>query len=142
MALKNCLHPKELEPQILEGAFHQDQGHQGLYHFCQPLGVKGREEDKIQRILFNKGVNEVKGLYNTLISCDNGTFPWKPIWKSITPLRETFFVWTATLKKILASDNLRKRHVMVSGLLHFSTVVCTREMGKLWIIFYYPQQQI
>ena len=36
-------------------------------------------------------------------------FPWKIIWKSLAPLRVSFFVWEATHDSILAYDNLQKR---------------------------------
>ena len=35
------------------------------------------------------------------------------IWKSRAPPRVAFFVWTATLGRILTIDNLRRRNVMV-----------------------------
>jgi hypothetical protein len=40
-------------------------------------------------------------------------FPWKGIWKVKVPLRVSFFVWTASLGKILTLDNLRKRGLIV-----------------------------
>ena len=36
-------------------------------------------------------------------------FPWKIIWKSLTPLRVSFFVWEATHDSVLTFDNLQKR---------------------------------
>jgi hypothetical protein len=41
------------------------------------------------------------------------SFPWKSIWKVKVPFRVSFFVWTATLGRILTLDNLHKRGVFV-----------------------------
>jgi hypothetical protein len=41
------------------------------------------------------------------------SFPWKSIWKVKVLPRMAFFVWTATLRKILTLDNLRKRNIIV-----------------------------
>jgi hypothetical protein len=40
------------------------------------------------------------------------SFPWKHIWKSGVPPRVAFFVWPATLGKILTVDNLRRRAII------------------------------
>jgi hypothetical protein len=41
------------------------------------------------------------------------SFPWKGIWKVKVPLQVSFFVWTASLGKILTLDNLCKRGLIV-----------------------------
>ena len=41
------------------------------------------------------------------------SFPWRMIWQSKVPPRVAFFSWSASLGKILTTDNLRKRRVMV-----------------------------
>ena len=40
-------------------------------------------------------------------------FSWKSVWRTKSPLRAAFFVWSAALEKILTLDNLRKRLVVV-----------------------------
>jgi hypothetical protein len=40
-------------------------------------------------------------------------FPWKSIWKVKVLLRVSFFVWTAAFGRILMSDNLWKRGLIV-----------------------------
>ena len=40
-------------------------------------------------------------------------FPWKAIWKPKAPSRVAFFLWTATLGKILTADTLRKRNIIL-----------------------------
>ncbi len=39
-------------------------------------------------------------------------FPWKSIWKPRVPTRVVFFLWTATLGRILTVDNLRKKNTI------------------------------
>jgi hypothetical protein len=62
---------------------------------------------------------EVRSFFGVLsISSDRyeggcSSFPWKGIWKVKVPLRVSFFVWTASLGKILTLDNLRKRGLIV-----------------------------
>ena len=41
------------------------------------------------------------------------SFPWRMIWQSKVPPRVAFFSRSAFLGKILTTDNLRKRHVLV-----------------------------
>ena len=45
---------------------------------------------------------EVKSYYQVLSTLVWFTFPWKSNWKVKIPSRVAFFVWTATLGKILA----------------------------------------
>uniref|UniRef100_A0A2N9HC19 Reverse transcriptase zinc-binding domain-containing protein n=1 Tax=Fagus sylvatica TaxID=28930 RepID=A0A2N9HC19_FAGSY len=61
-----------------------------------------------------RGLFEVRSFYTTLISPNPpGTFPWKSVWKAKVPSRVAFFVWTAALGKILTTENLRKRRVII-----------------------------
>ena len=41
------------------------------------------------------------------------SFPWKMTLQSKVPSRVAFFSWSASLGKILTTDNLRKRRVIV-----------------------------
>jgi hypothetical protein len=43
------------------------------------------------------------------------SFPWRSIWKVKVPLRISFFVWIATLGKILTLDNLREISIILVG---------------------------
>ena len=40
-------------------------------------------------------------------------FPWRSIWKSKTPSKVCFFVWVASLGKILIADNLQRRNIIM-----------------------------
>jgi len=65
---------------------------------------------------FKKGLFEVRSFYEELIRKDGPSFPsfpWKNIWCVKAPTMVAFFVWSATLGKILTHDNLRKRNVIV-----------------------------
>ena len=55
---------------------------------------------------------EVRSYYHVLSIPTRYHFPWKSIWRVKTPLRVSFFVWTA-LGKILTLDNLKKRNVVL-----------------------------
>jgi hypothetical protein len=48
-----------------------------------------------------------------LYSGDSDFFPWKSMWRVKVLLKESFFVWTAALGKILTIDNLRCSKVIV-----------------------------
>ena len=56
---------------------------------------------------------QVKSYYRALLPSADRYVPWKSIWKTKAPPRVAFFVWAAALVHILATDNLRRRHVIV-----------------------------
>ena len=41
------------------------------------------------------------------------SFPWRLVWQSKVPPRVAFFSWSASLGKILTTDNLHKRRIIV-----------------------------
>ena len=41
------------------------------------------------------------------------SFPWRLVWQSKVPPRVAFFSWSASLGKILTTDNLLKRSIIV-----------------------------
>ena len=41
------------------------------------------------------------------------SFPWRLVWQSKVPPRVAFFSWSVSLGKILTTDNLRKRRIIV-----------------------------
>ena len=60
------------------------------------------------------------------------SFPWRVVWQSKVPPRVAFFSWSASLGKILTTDNFCK------GVLLFLTgVICVRGVGSRWIIFFF-----
>jgi hypothetical protein len=56
---------------------------------------------------------KVSSYYRVLSSRDDISFPWKSIWKPKVPSRVAFFVWVASLGKILTADNLRNRNIIL-----------------------------
>jgi hypothetical protein len=62
---------------------------------------------------FKRGLFEVRSYYEVLIMKNGPLFSWKSIWRVKAPTRVAFFVWSASLGKILTHDNLRKRNVVV-----------------------------
>ena len=58
---------------------------------------------------------QVKSFYKHLSSTGAGFFPWKNIWKAKVPPRVAFFSWTATSRKILTLDILRRRGLILAS---------------------------
>jgi len=74
------------------------------------LKVRYEGEDKICWISSRRKSFEVKSYYKVLSSPIQSSIIWKSIWKVKVPLRVAFFVWTATLEKILTLDNLHEKY--------------------------------
>jgi hypothetical protein len=61
-------------------------------------------------------------MFYCVMGCNDGfLFPWESVWQTKVPLREAFFAWLATLRKILTMEN-RRKHV----LLWLIGVVCVK----------------
>jgi hypothetical protein len=56
---------------------------------------------------------KVSSFYRTLSLVKDCSFPWKSIWKPKVPSRVSFFFWVASLGKILTTENLRKRNIIL-----------------------------
>ena len=56
---------------------------------------------------------EVRGCYGSFYPPIVVSFPWRMIWQSKVPPRVAFFPWSASLGKILTTDNFHKRRVIV-----------------------------
>ncbi len=75
--------------------------------------AKGHKEDRMCWRGGSKDGFQVKSYYRALLPLSGYDMPWKSIWKSKAPPRVAFFVWTAALGRILTTDNLRRRQVIV-----------------------------
>ena len=75
--------------------------------------AKGHGEDRLCWRGGSKDGFQVKSYYRALLPQSVFAMPWKSIWKSKAPPRVAFFVWTAALGRILTTDNLRRRQVIV-----------------------------
>jgi hypothetical protein len=82
-----------------------------LYTFRRHMGVM----DCMSWNPSKRNIFEVKSFFCMLssLATETSTFPWRGIWKVKVPLRVSFFVWMATLGKILTLDNLHKRGIIV-----------------------------
>ncbi|KAG2729847.1 hypothetical protein I3760_01G267900 [Carya illinoinensis] len=60
-----------------------------------------------------KGKFSVSSFYEANTMQQRPKFPWKNIWRSKAPTKAAFFVWTAVLGKILTTDNLRRRGLII-----------------------------
>ncbi|XP_041002530.1 uncharacterized protein LOC121248205 [Juglans microcarpa x Juglans regia] len=75
--------------------------------------IQRGSRDKMLWNLSKKGTFSVSSFYHKLTNPGLSMFLWKSIWKTKAPSKAAFFVWTASLDKILTTDNLRKRQVVV-----------------------------
>ena len=55
----------------------------------------------------------VNSFYQCLLSPTHRAYPWKSVWKPRVPPKVNFFIWTASLGKVLTIDNLRKRKLVI-----------------------------
>uniref|UniRef100_A0A2N9EIT8 Reverse transcriptase zinc-binding domain-containing protein n=1 Tax=Fagus sylvatica TaxID=28930 RepID=A0A2N9EIT8_FAGSY len=94
----------------------QDWEVESLYSFLDLLyssSVKGYGLDKVCWCGSQKKGFQVKSYYKALLPQTATVGPWKSIWKPKVPTRVAFFVWTAALDRILTTDNLRRRRVII-----------------------------
>ena len=76
--------------------------------------VRGFGPDKVCWKLAKSRGFEVRGYYSSFYPPTRVSFPWRIIWQSKVPPRVAFFAWSASLGKILTTDNLRsKKRVLV-----------------------------
>uniref|UniRef100_A0A2N9IN93 Reverse transcriptase zinc-binding domain-containing protein n=1 Tax=Fagus sylvatica TaxID=28930 RepID=A0A2N9IN93_FAGSY len=69
--------------------------------------------------------------YRALLPSADRYVPWKSIWKTKAPPRVAFFVWAAALVHILATDNLRRRHVIVLDCIFDVHGLCLLGFGSI-----------
>ena len=75
--------------------------------------VRGFGPDKVcQKPTRNRGF-QVIGYYSSFYPPTLVSFPWRMIWQLKVPPRVAFFSWSASLGKVLTTNNLRKRRVIV-----------------------------
>jgi hypothetical protein len=71
------------------------------------------EADSICWKLSSQKVFSVNSFYKRLISPVHRCYPWKSVWKPLAPSKVNFFIWTASLGKVLTIDNLRKHQLVL-----------------------------
>jgi hypothetical protein len=84
-----------------------------FYSLLYSIRSRREGEDKLWWTPSRKGTFNVKSFYKIITYKNNPSFPWKSIWWTKAPSRVAFFVWLASLGKILTLDNLRRRQVIV-----------------------------
>ena len=55
----------------------------------------------------------VNSFYKSLLSPECREYPWKAVWQPRVPSKVNFFIWTASLGKVLTIDNLRKCRLVI-----------------------------
>ncbi|XP_040992740.1 uncharacterized protein LOC121239540 [Juglans microcarpa x Juglans regia] len=75
--------------------------------------MSGLREDKLWWNPAGKGIFSVRSFYKSLTKLPNTHFPWKGVWRNKAPPKALLFTWTVALGKILTTDNLRKRQVII-----------------------------
>uniref|UniRef100_A0A2N9EFE5 Reverse transcriptase domain-containing protein n=1 Tax=Fagus sylvatica TaxID=28930 RepID=A0A2N9EFE5_FAGSY len=94
----------------------QDWEEESLSSFLDLLyssSVKGYGLDRVCWYGSQEKGFQVKSFYNAMLPQTAAVGPWKNIWKPKVPTRVAFFVWTAALDRILTTDNLRRRRVII-----------------------------
>jgi hypothetical protein len=81
--------------------------------FLYSLPIRRGTMDSIWWHPSTKGIFEVRSYYSVLVQSTGTYFPWRSVWNSKVPSRVAFFIWTAALGRILTTDNLRRRRIII-----------------------------
>ena len=81
--------------------------------FLYSLPIRRGTVDSIWWLLSNKGIFEVRSYYFVLVQFTGTYFPWRSVWNSKVPSRVAFFIWIAALGRILTTDNLCRRRIII-----------------------------
>ena len=73
-----------------------------------------QQEDELWWHPAGKGVFSARSFYKVLTQEPEIQFPWRKLWRHKAPPKASFFVWAASLGKILTTDNLRKRRIIIA----------------------------
>ena len=78
------------------------------------MALRRREDDVMIWTGSKEGVFSVKSMYRLLQGGVGRSFPWRGVWRSLCPLRVSFFVWETTHGRILTIDNLCRRRTIIA----------------------------
>jgi hypothetical protein len=84
-----------------------------FFQVLHSVSVRRGSEDRLWWVSSIKGLFKVGSFFSSLACFVGSHFPWKKVWQTQAPTRVAYFAWSAALGKILALDNLRKRHVIL-----------------------------
>jgi len=104
-------------PIFVRDSFADDDTLVRFFSVLSETNPDGFTSDKVRWKLEPKGCFSVKSFYLKLLSLNYSTreimgdqgFPCKVIWRTLAPVKVSFFVWEASHGKILTIDNLQKR---------------------------------
>ena len=82
-------------------------------HLLYSATPKGQGQDQMCWKPAVSKTFQVRSFYLVLSSKEGVSFPWKCIWKPKVPPRVAFFIWTVALERILTTDNLRRRNIIL-----------------------------
>ncbi|KAF5452893.1 hypothetical protein F2P56_021410 [Juglans regia] len=85
-----------------------------FYSLLYSIRPNIQQEDGLWWCPARNGVFSVRSFYKVLTQVSEIQFPWKKLWRHKAPPKASFFVWTASLGKILTTDNLRKRRIIIA----------------------------
>lgn len=71
--------------------------------------IDSSRDDKVRWATSSSKKFSVKSYFYILPGRGGFSFPWKTVWKSISPSRVDFFAWEASYEAILTGDNLHTR---------------------------------
>jgi hypothetical protein len=84
-----------------------------LFQKLQSISIQRGVKVNCGGFLLKKDLLRSKISLRALFRVEGRGFPWKSVWRTKSPPRVTFFVWSVALKKTFTLDNLRKRQVVV-----------------------------
>ena len=94
-----------------------------LLHHILPYMFKKR--NKIPPLCWRSSIHkgfEDRTYYRALACKGDEMFPWKSIWKPIALTKVAFFLWAASMGKILTVENLSKRHIILMSFMSWCCV--------------------
>jgi hypothetical protein len=70
-----------------------------FFQKLQSISIQRGSQDKLWWIPSKKGTFKVKDFFRALSRVEGRDFPWKSVWRTKSPPRAAFFVWSAALRK-------------------------------------------
>jgi mannosylglycoprotein endo-beta-mannosidase len=87
---------------------------EAFFALVYEASISRGEEDVLEWTGSKDDKFSVKSMYDGLTRGGDPSFPWKEVWRSLCPMRVSFFVWEAALGRSLTSDNLRRRGFIIA----------------------------
>ncbi len=81
--------------------------------FLYSLPIRRGNLDSMWWLPSTKGIFEVRSYYYVLVQSTSSYFPRQSVWNSKVPSWVAFFIWTTAWGRILTTDNLRRRGIII-----------------------------